>query len=178
MYNNSDYDTNIMINNIKKLMEKEGFSQENIAKAVGTTQGRISKILSGDGCFTVPQLVAVAKLFNVSVDSILGIEAPTPSRSNSVADVYSKLFELDQLLSLDIREYLIADNSIYGDCNYYIPCILLDEPYSEKYSGFLREWKQIKEISLENAELKEEIYAGWKSRRIEDAEKSTNHFHE
>lgn len=68
-----NYDTNVLIENIQKLLDEKNISQAEFGKAINVQQSRISTILNtnNSNCFTVQQLVNIATFFECSVDSLL-----------------------------------------------------------------------------------------------------------
>ena len=58
----TNYNINILKQNILKLMNEKGITQSALAKGIGMQQSRISKILNLDNsdCFTVQQLADIA----------------------------------------------------------------------------------------------------------------------
>lgn len=70
----SNYNSDILIENIKSHMSKKGITQEKLAEKLGMSQSNVSKALSTKDkkSFTLDQVVGIAKFFNVSVDSLIG----------------------------------------------------------------------------------------------------------
>ncbi len=70
----SNYDSDILIENIKFHMNEKGITQEKLADVLGMSQSNVSKALSTKDkkSFTLDQVVGIAKFFNVSVDSLIG----------------------------------------------------------------------------------------------------------
>ena len=68
-------------------LQKQGWTQKQIADKVGIGQNMISKFLQGKTC-TVETLVKIARAFDVSTDTVLGLAGPEPEkpRSNSMAE--------------------------------------------------------------------------------------------
>lgn len=57
---------------LKTLRNNKGLKQTELAEALGTEQGRISRLESGSPC-NVDEVVSIARFFNVSTDYLLGI---------------------------------------------------------------------------------------------------------
>ena len=69
-----NYDTSILIQNIRTLMRDKGITQEKLADILGMSQSNVSKALSENDkkSFTLDQVVGIAKHFSVSVDMLVG----------------------------------------------------------------------------------------------------------
>ena len=59
---------------IKEFLLDKNLSQDSFAKSIGTTQGTVSKWLSGIQEPRYSQLQAICKVYNVSADLLLGIK--------------------------------------------------------------------------------------------------------
>ena len=70
----SNFDTDILIENIHKLMKDKHVTQQQLAEKLGMSQPNISKALSKTDkkSFTLDQIVGIAKLFKLSVDQLIG----------------------------------------------------------------------------------------------------------
>ena len=70
----ANYNPNILIENIKMLMENNKVKQEELAEYLGMSQPNVSKALNKTNkkSFTLDQVVGIAKRFNVSVDMLVG----------------------------------------------------------------------------------------------------------
>lgn len=70
----ANYDTDILIQNIRSLMDDKGMNQEQLAQILGMSQPNVSKALnlSDKKSFTLDQVVGIANYFNVSVDVLIG----------------------------------------------------------------------------------------------------------
>ncbi len=60
---------------IKDLREKAGYSQAQLAKKLDVTRSSVNAWEMGLSAPTTPYVVAMAKLFHVSADYLLGIES-------------------------------------------------------------------------------------------------------
>ena len=69
-----NFDSNILIQNIRKLMDNNNMTQQQLADILGMPQSNVSKALSESDkkCFTLDQVVGIAKHFKVSVDMLVG----------------------------------------------------------------------------------------------------------
>lgn len=70
----SNYDSDILIQNIRKLMEDNDITQQQLADILGMSQSNVSKALSESDkkSFTLDQVVGIAKHFRVSIDMLVG----------------------------------------------------------------------------------------------------------
>lgn len=69
-----NYDSDILIQNIKKLMDDNNITQAKLADILGMSQSNVSKALneSDKKSFTLDQVVGIAKHFRVSIDMLVG----------------------------------------------------------------------------------------------------------
>ena len=178
-----EYDISILKKNIKNLMKEKHITQTALANKAGMDQSRISAILSGKSsdCFTVPQLVYIARVLNVSTDTLLGLDAPKePEHELCMSDICSKLFELDDMVNLKIgscRTGEVIDFDEFTDetTEKELPGIYFD---NQPLSDFLQEWADIKSINTSNTETKTKLLQLWKNERLSTgaAQKSSWHF--
>ena len=59
---------------IKQERLRQGLTQEAVAEAIGVSRTAVSKWESGGSEPTIQNLVALSRLFDVGVDSLLGVE--------------------------------------------------------------------------------------------------------
>lgn len=64
---------------VRRLRQDRGWTQTQLAEALGLSQNRLSEIEHGKGSFTAEQLLAILKVFNVSLDSVAPHDAGTAS---------------------------------------------------------------------------------------------------
>lgn len=169
----SDYDIGIMKKNISKLMKDKDITQSQLADIAGMNQSRVSKILNPEtsDCFTIQQLVAIAQALHVSTDSILGIktEEVQPEEAEiTLADVCTKLFELDELAPLSFGlcgngEFEVPDSFTGIPVELQSPCIFFK---NQSITDFIAEWNEIKKINVQNTALKNNVYSTWKNGSI------------
>ena len=69
-----NYDSNILIQNITKLMHDNGITQKGLAEILGMSQPNVSRALSTSDkkCFTLDQVVGIANHFKISIDRLIG----------------------------------------------------------------------------------------------------------
>ncbi len=159
-----NYDIKIMINNILKLMEQNHITQNDLARILHTHQSRISTCLRQEGCFSIPQIVALADYFNLSVDILLGIENQNKKKEKenlfeTYTDVFRMFFYLTDNFDIRVKcgNFQIADNEleIYRTYAIYFNDTIIKQ--------FLVEWNEILKIC--NREIitgAEAIYDTWK----------------
>ena len=70
----SNFDSDILIQNIRKLMEDNDITHQQLADILGMSQSNVSKALSESDkkSFTLDQVVGIAKHFRVSIDMLVG----------------------------------------------------------------------------------------------------------
>lgn len=121
--------------NVKKQMKRKNMKQVDLAEKLGTQQSNISKFLSDktESCCSVEQLVNMAKIFGVSVDTLFGNEqAPCGLDGDSL-----NIREVCAVLAWLIREnYLTFDKRVLVDEEEYSGASSLDidgRKYRELY---------------------------------------------
>ena len=89
-------------------MLSDGDTQEKIAEALGTTQGRISNIKQGKATFNIDDLLAAAEKYNCSTDYLLGLssEKGTCGKNKEGAGAYAR--------PLSIRDFLYVIDCLYN----------------------------------------------------------------
>lgn len=71
--------------NIAALRKAQGMTQEGLANALGVTNQAVSKWESDQSCPDITLLPAIGALFGVTIDSLFGLEAPTPAPASDSA---------------------------------------------------------------------------------------------
>lgn len=170
-----EYDTGILKGNIKDLMKEKHITQAALASNAKMEQSRISAILSGKSsdCFTVPQLVYIARTLNVSTDALLGIETTKESEHElCMSEICSKLFEIDNMFHLKIGTCKMGE---YRETNDYTNEIIETEVpgiyfNNQPLSDFLKEWNEIASSSIGRKETKTKVLELWKAETLKDAD--------
>ena len=90
--------------NIRKLRERAGFTQSNLAQFMHVDQSMVSKIESGDRSLSVSMLEKLATLFGVTVEQL-------ESQADTVSPEFSFAFRGSDL-SVDEMEAISAVNRI------------------------------------------------------------------
>lgn len=171
-----EYDISNLKKNIKNLMKEKHITQTSLANKAGMDQSRISAILNGKSsdCFTVPQLVYIARALNVSTDTLLGLDEPKePEHELCMSDICSKLFELDNMVNLKIGacrtgEYREIDSFAHEAEEIEVPGIYFG---SQALSDFLKEWNEIISSNIGRKETKAKVLELWKTETLKDASK-------
>jgi transcriptional regulator with XRE-family HTH domain len=60
-----------ILDELRRLKEEHGASQEELAAVLGVAQSSVSRLLNGERGLTAAELAGLAEFFGVSVDSIL-----------------------------------------------------------------------------------------------------------
>lgn len=111
----------IFIKNLIELMEKNNMTQVELAKKIGTTNVTISRYISGERKPRIEIITEIAKVFNVSIDYLLGFSHNTNDSSlknDSITEIYKILNNLGFLNSenklsqsqIELIEKLLAAN--------------------------------------------------------------------
>ena len=90
----SDFNNDILKENVRKLLKENDMSQETLGKEIGMSQSNICKALSAKDkkCFTVAQIFAIAEYFHVSIDWLVGHRADLNKPSQrSIGEFLSQL---------------------------------------------------------------------------------------
>lgn len=171
------YDRNILVDNINILISDNNITQSDLAKIIGTHQSRLSECLNKKKDFTLPQVVAIADYFKVSLDDLLNRPSRTISCPDTLSELCEYFFALTDFIDFDISHQDV-DTSL-APCDLYdkLECqclngISYDEAHSECFSvlslvllnesiiAFLDEWKSA--ISLLKFSNGFELYETWK----------------
>ena len=106
----NSFNHDIIVDNVKALIQKERDSgvklnQIDLADKIGINRARFSRILNKKQkteLFTLPQIIAIADYFNVSLDYLFGRETDEPS-NKIICRIIVKLFENRYLQSTDYK---------------------------------------------------------------------------
>lgn len=179
-----DYDLNTLKNNVRKLMKEKGLTQQELAKSAGCPQSRISRIFNSSECFTVQQLVSIAHTYNVSTDTLIGlntVEKPCQEEF-TMNDICSRLFEINDSISeikigrcrtdnvqknnsSDSEEIESETWGIYFD--------------NKEITLFLEEWNSIKQAAEKAGvlETKEKIISLWENETLKTSKENKKEWH-
>lgn len=73
----SEWNHDILVENIRKLLKHEGMTQQQLAEVAGMTQANVSKALNSNDKrnFTLEQVIRISQHFGVSLDKLVGNKA-------------------------------------------------------------------------------------------------------
>lgn len=74
-----------VVERVRQLRIERRWTQAQLARKLGFSQGRLSEIERGGGSFTAEQLIEVLRLFNVSIDTFLGAQDVEDELQNALA---------------------------------------------------------------------------------------------
>lgn len=163
------YDKQIVIENISILMKDKRVTQAELAKGIGVSQSRISDCLSGKRDFTLSQFADIANFFETSTDKLLGFTpATTKADEATLADVLQKLFDINQLININMERIDIIDQNA-------LPFDAVPETYLALYfkndalEKNLEEWAAVDSITTQDAEMKKKLLRLWKEEALSTA---------
>ena len=132
----SNYDSDILISNIKSHMSAKGITQEKLADILGMSQSNVSKALNTKDkkSFTLDQVIGIAKFFHISVDSLIGEKDNTDISltPRSIAAFLVKLLEEDHV---EVFDYQKVEN-VYDIDDMSWPPSYTHENRNIKYPAF------------------------------------------
>ena len=159
--------TDILISNIKLLMEKNDITQAKLAEHLSMSQPNISKALNPNDkkTFTLDQVVGIADYFKVSVDDLIqnisSIKADISQRS--IGKMLIALIENEHIKfeNIKIKETVFHPFSDYDEDGCYYQAYAPEDGINEyKTFYFPSFWQIPNDISPdEHDELQGEIYA-------------------
>lgn len=105
-----NYDSDILIKNIKSHMTEKSITQEKLAKVLGMSQSNISKALNAKDkkSFTLDQVIGIAKFFQISVDSLIG-EKDRPTISITPRSIATFLVQMIESNNAKFFDYEISE---------------------------------------------------------------------
>ena len=154
----SNFDRDILISNINTLMSNNGVTQKKLGEILGMSQPNVNHALNPNEkkCFTLDQIVGIAKHFNVSVDSLVGNKAAERAKMSqrSVAEFLAALIERHDLeyTKFSREEEVYEPYQIYEPP--YIDCDIKKKEI-EYYSFFfpsywdVPEWSNNEEVQMD-----------------------------
>lgn len=108
----TNYDNDILKENIQKLMKNKNITQQQLADALEMSQSNISKALSKNDKkrFTIDQLVGIAKYFKVSVDSLIGNTSTHAEQNLSLRSIAAYLLQLITNEDVQVFDYPVEED--------------------------------------------------------------------
>lgn len=123
------FDNDVLIRNIKQLMENNRITQSKLGEILGMSQSNVSKALKEDEkkMFTLNQVIGIAKHFNVSIDKLIGNENTVKSNLDltDIATFLIQLIENDEVCIFDYplkdtRGYTVVYHAFYFPPRWYM----------------------------------------------------------
>ena len=70
----SNFERDILIRNVKRLLEENNMTQAQLGEKIGMSQPNICKALSSNDkkCFTLDQVIGLAHHFNITIEALVG----------------------------------------------------------------------------------------------------------
>ena len=138
------YDSNILIKNIRTLMEDNKVTQQVLANELQMSQSNVSKALSTEDkkSFTLDQVAGIAKYFKTSVDKLLGITSSSNPEmtQRKIASFIVDLIESNNAEFISYKRpehiHLVDNNYITYEDGYPSPRVI-DEKKEVDYLGFI-----------------------------------------
>ena len=107
----------MLAENIAKLRKERGIKQIEFARMLHVTQGAVSQWENNRTRPDTEQLIAIAALFGVSVDSLTGIkEAPATEKQKTAREEFNERFDkmsdADKDYIIRMMDFMISQNKI------------------------------------------------------------------
>lgn len=98
---------------IKKLLKDNNMTQEQLANKLSITKSAVSQNLRGKSNFDIQNLVAIAKLFNITLDELLSIHQ---NDSGQVQTIYQTLVKqgVDAINKISLEDINVSTPDLYG----------------------------------------------------------------
>lgn len=104
----SEWNHDILVENIRSLLKRKGMTQQQLAEAAGMTQANVSKALNPNDKrnFTLEQVVRISQHFGASIDELVGNKVPTETATSprSVLAFLSTLLASVKMRATQITE--------------------------------------------------------------------------
>lgn len=98
---------------IKELLKDADMTQNDLANALHITKSAVSQNLNGKSTFDLQNLVRIAELFEISLDTLLDMKS---GKDNDVISEYERMVKkgLDELKTVEINSLIISTPDLYG----------------------------------------------------------------
>lgn len=118
----SEWNHNILVENVRCLMKRKGMTQQQLAEVTGMTQANVSKALNPNDKrnFSLEQVISISQHFGVSIDELVGNKVPleTATSPRSVLAFLSELLSSVKMRSTTISEEELIYEQFRNEHNY------------------------------------------------------------
>lgn len=117
----------IFVKRLVELMENADMTQIELAEKIGTTNVTISRYISGERCPRIEIIAQIAKVFNVSVDYLLGLPTSKTNQyveNESMVDLYkivNRLGFLDSEHKLSKEQITLIKKLLEANKDFILP---------------------------------------------------------
>ena len=117
----------IFVKRLIELMENANMTQIELAQKIGTTNVTISRYISGERCPRIEIVAQIAKVFNVSIDYLLGIPNSKSTHfieNDSIVELYkivNRLGLLDSEHKLSKEQITLIKKLLEANKDFIIP---------------------------------------------------------
>lgn len=117
----------IFVKRLIELMENADMTQIELAKKIGTTNVTISRYISGERCPRIEIIAQIAKVFNVSIDYLLGLPSGKTNQyieNESMVDLYkivSRLGFLNTDHKLSKKQITLINKLLEANKDFILP---------------------------------------------------------
>ncbi len=117
----------IFVKRLVELMENANMTQIELAQKIGTTNVTISRYISGERCPRIEIIAQIAKVFNVSIDYLLGMPSGKSSHlieNDSIIELYkivNRLGFLDSDHKLSREQITLIKKLLEANKDFIIP---------------------------------------------------------
>lgn len=98
---------------IKRLLKEHQMTQEDLANKLSISKSAVSQNLSGKSNFDIQNLIAISKLFDISMDELLYLKQ---IQTDDIITEYKKVVKkgLSSIQQVPVEQLKIADADLYG----------------------------------------------------------------
>lgn len=117
----------IFVKRLVELMENANMTQIELAQKIGTTNVTISRYISGERCPRIEIIAQIAKVFNVSIDYLLGMPSGKSNHlveNDSIIELYkivNRLGFLDSNHKLSKEQITLIKKLLEANKDFIIP---------------------------------------------------------
>lgn len=107
---NDEQRNKLIGSNIQKYRKQSGMTQEKLAEALGVTAGHMTAIENGYTGISLPKLIEIMELFNISADRLLGYDVDSVDALNTeIIQLLKNSNETELKLMLDVLRAIKAN---------------------------------------------------------------------